>query len=201
MTVSYKLLKSKGRVANDAKMRVVVDSYDTAEMDRMGQHIEKASSLTSADLTGALDALRTEMVDQLGSGYRVHLPGLGHPPLAVKGEVCEDPKTGHFRLRNPHVRTVKFRPEKELLKALHGIDFENATYRRTPYVAPKPAEVAAALDQLFSASAFICRGLWLIDWYKHLRLPVRFAMWARVVRKSWLKEKGSGCRCLVAAEV
>ena len=136
MTVSYKLLKTKGRVANDAKMRVVVDAYDTAEMDRMGQHIEKASS-------------------QLGSGYRVHLPGLGYFSLAVKGEVCEDPKTGHFRLRNPYVRTVKFRPEKDLLKALHGIDFENTTYRRTPYAAPQPAEVAAALDRLFAASAFI----------------------------------------------
>ena len=155
MTVSYKLLKSKGSVARNAKMRVVVDAYDTAEMDRMGQHIEKASSLTSADLTAALDALRSEMVDQLGSGYRVHLPGLGYFSLAVKGEVCEDPKTGHFRLCNPHVRTVKFRPEKDLLKALHGIDFENATYRRTPYAAPQPAEVAAALDQLFAASAFI----------------------------------------------
>ena len=152
MTVSYKLLKTKGRVANDAKMRVVVDAYDTAEMDRMGQHIEKASSLTSADLTAAL---RSEMVDQLGSGYRVHLPGLGYFSFAVKGEVCEDPKMGHFRLRNPHVRTIKFRPEKDLLKALHGIDFENATYRRTPYAAPQPAEVAAALDRLFAASAFI----------------------------------------------
>ena len=34
MTVSYKLLKTKGSVAQDAKMRVVVDSYGTAEMDR-----------------------------------------------------------------------------------------------------------------------------------------------------------------------
>lgn len=53
------------------------------------------------------------------------------------------------------MRTVKFRPEKDLLKALRGIDFENTTYRRTPYAAPQPAEVAAALDQLFAASAFI----------------------------------------------
>ena len=78
MTVSYKLLKSKGSVALNAKMRVVVDAYDTAEMDRMGQHIEKASSLTSADLTAALDALRSEMLAPLGSGYRVHLTGLGY---------------------------------------------------------------------------------------------------------------------------
>lgn len=96
MTVSYKLLKTKGRVANDAKMRVVVDSYDTAEMDRMGQHIEKASSLTSADLTAALDALRSEMVDQLGSGYRVHLPGLGYLRLPLKERFAKIRRRGTF---------------------------------------------------------------------------------------------------------
>ena len=85
MSVPYKLVKSNGNVPNDAKMRVMPVLYSTVGIQLMGRHIEKATSLTMADLIGAFEAVKVEMADQLMMGNRVHLPGLGYFSLSVKG--------------------------------------------------------------------------------------------------------------------
>ena len=136
MSVSYKLVKSNGNVPNDAKMRVMLVLYSTVGIQLMGRHIEKATSLTMADLIGAFEAVKVEMADQLMMGNRVHLPGLGYFSLSVKGELYEDPKTHRFRLRNPYVRTVNFQPEKGMMRLLRRTEFENLTYQQEPYGRP-----------------------------------------------------------------
>ena len=88
-------------------------------------------------------------------GNRVHLPGLGYFSLAVKGEICEDAKTHRFRLRNPEVRSVNFRPEKDFMRTLRNAQFENATYRSRLHATPSPAEVDTALTRLFAAADYI----------------------------------------------
>ena len=158
MAVPYKLVKSNGNVPNDAKMRVVVDLYPTVDMELMGRHIEKATALTVADLIGAFEAVKVELADQLMLGNRVHLPGLGYFSLSVKGELYEDPKTHRFRLRNPYVRTVNFKPEKALMRLLQETEFENRTYKQEPYGRPSTEDVAAALDRLFVESDNIFIG-------------------------------------------
>ena len=127
----------------------------TVGMDRMGKNIEKATTLTTADLTGSLDALKAEIAYQLMEGNRVHLPGLGYFSLAVKGEICEDAKTHRFRLRNPEVRSVNFRPEKDFMRTLRNAQFENATYRSRLHATPSPAEVDTALTRLFAAADYL----------------------------------------------
>ena len=98
MTVAYKLLKTGGKLPKNKDLRVVVHENMTVGMDRMGKNIEKATTLTTADLMGSLDALKAEIAYQLMEGNRVHLPGLGYFSLAVKGEICEDAKTHRFRI-------------------------------------------------------------------------------------------------------
>ena len=166
MAVPYKLVKSNGNVPNDAKMRVVVDLYPTVDMELMGRHIEKATALTVADLIGAFEAVKVELADQLMLGNRVHLPGLGYFWPAVKGELYEDPKTHRFRLRNPYVRTVNFKPEKALMRLLQETEFENRTYKQEPFGRPSTEDVAAALDRLFVESDYIFIG----DLQSELRL-------------------------------
>ena len=166
MAVPYKLVKSNGNVPNDAKMRVVVDLYPTVDMELMGGHIEKATALTVADLIGAFEAVKVELADQLMLGNRVHLPGLGYFWPAVKGELYEDPKTHRFRLRNPYVRTVNFKPEKALMRLLQETEFENRTYKQEPFGRPSTEDVAAALDRLFVESDYIFIG----DLQSELRL-------------------------------
>ena len=132
MAVPYKLVKSNGNVPNDAKMRVVVDLYPTVDMELMGRHIEKATALTVADLIGAFEA--------------------------VKVELYEDPKTHRFRLRNPYVRTVNFRPEKALMQLLESTEFENRTYLEKAYDRPSAEDIEAALKRLFADADYIFIG-------------------------------------------
>ena len=75
MTVAYKLLKTGGKLPKNKDLRIVVHENMTVGMDRMGKNIEKATTLTTADLTGSLDALKAEIAYQLMEGNRVHLPG------------------------------------------------------------------------------------------------------------------------------
>ncbi len=112
MAVPYKLLKTNGRIAHSRAFRAVIKEHETVGLKRIARLIEKATAMTVADIVGTLDALTYELGEQLMQGNRVYLPGLGYFSLAVKGELYENPKTHKFRLRNPYVRTVNFRPEK-----------------------------------------------------------------------------------------
>ena len=189
MAVPYKLVKSNGNVPNDAKMRVVVDLYPTVDMELMGRHIEKATALTVADLIGAFEAVKVELADQLMLGNRVHLPGLGYFWPAVKGELYEDPKTHRFRLRNPYVRTVNFRPEKGLMRTLRETSFENVTYRTKPHALPTEAEVEAALKRLFAES--VCIFVSDIRSALYLSQPVAYRLVQKLESEGRLRNVGS----------
>lgn len=53
------------------------------------------------------------------------------------------------------MRTINFRPEKELLKALADTRFDNVTYRTEAYACPSASEVDAVLKRLFERADFI----------------------------------------------
>ena len=67
----------------------------------------------------------------------------------------EDPRTHRHRLRNAEVRTVKFRPDIEMLDTLQHTKFENVTYRHGISSVPTAELTDKALDDLFSAKPFI----------------------------------------------
>ena len=173
-------------------MRVMPVLYSTVGIQLMGRHIEKATSLTMADLIGAFEAVKVEMADQLMMGNRVHLPGLGYFSLSVKGELYEDPNTHKFRLRNPYVRTVNFRPEKELLRALSGTRFENVTHRYEPHRTPTPQDVDAALARLFAEADYIFVGDLQAE--LHLSRPVAYRLARRLEAEGKLENVGSRYR-------
>ena len=158
MAVPYKLLKTGGKLPHNKDLRAVLDVYETVGIKLLGDRIVKATSLTMGDLVGALEAIRYELVEQLMLGNRVHLPGLGYFWPAVKGELYEDPKTHRFRLRNPYVRTVNFRPEKALMQLLESTEFENRTYLEKAYDRPSAEDIEAALKRLFADADYIFIG-------------------------------------------
>ena len=119
-----------------------------------------------ANLIGAFETIKTELADQLMLGNRVHLPGLGYFSLSVRGELYEDPKTHRFRLRNPYVRMVIFKPEKALMRRRQETEFKNRTYKQGPYGRPSTEDVAAVLDRLLVESDYIFIG----DLQSELRL-------------------------------
>lgn len=151
MSVSYKLIKNHSPLSNKTSYKVVVVENETIGLKRISRHIQQATSLTPADVVGALTALKTEIAEELKMGNGVHLPGIGYFSLALCGDLYEDPRSHHYRLRNAGVRKVKFRPDTEFLEALDGIEFENATYTRGTPTVPTGEVLYNALNDLFAA--------------------------------------------------
>ena len=110
MSIKYRLQKNYGKLKEKAEFRAIIMERQTIGLERIGQNIQGAMSLTRADVFATVMALGDEIAYQLLDGNAVHLPGIGYFSLAVKGEVYEDPRTHNHRLRNPKVRTKSSAP-------------------------------------------------------------------------------------------
>ena len=192
MAVPYKLLRTTGSLANKSTLKVVLDEYGTVGIATLAKLIDKATTMTKADLVGALEALKTEMVNQLMDGNRVHLPGLGYFSLSVKGELYEDPRSHKFRLRNAYVRTVNFRPDKQLLTELSYARFENRTYSSETCTMPTDEEIAAALAHLFAESPLILVSD--LQSALHISRPMAYRLSRRLESDGKLRNVGSRYR-------
>ena len=155
MTVTYKLLRTSGKLAQRKALRIIPIKKDVTGIERICQHIQQTTTLTTADILGTIAALKTELVEELKSGNTVHLPGIGFFSLALKGDIHEDPKTHRHHLRNVAVRKIRFRPDKDFHEALGKMDFENKTYKDGTSTLPIKSAVNAALKELFEESPII----------------------------------------------
>lgn len=195
MSIHYKLLQATGAVLGASRYRTVVIDRTTVGMQQLRTTIQKATTLTATDLTAALDALTAEIRTQLLAGNSVRLDGLGYFSAVVAGEVCEDVRTGHRRLRQPRVRTVRFRPEKGFVRQFHEAEFANAT-SATAATAPSSAETAAAVRALFERRpVFTVREL-----QSRLRLSriAAYRLVARLEADGTLRNVGTPYRKLLA---
>lgn len=148
MAVTYKLIKNYSPVMKKAAYKVVVVENQTTGLKRISRHIQQATSLTPADIIGTLTALKEEVAEELKMGNNVHLPGIGYFSLAIEGQLYEDPRSHHYRLRNAGVRRVKFRPDMEFLEALRDIEFENITYTHGTPTVPADEAIGEAIREL-----------------------------------------------------
>ena len=155
MTVNYKLLRTSGKLEKRKALRIVPIKKDVTGIERICQHIQQATTLTTADILGTISALKTELAEELKSGNTVHLPGIGFFSLALKGDMYEDPKTHRHHLRNVAVRKIRFRPDKDFYEALGKMIFENKTYKDGTSTLPIKSAVNAALKELFDESPII----------------------------------------------
>ena len=171
MTVNYKLLRTSGKLAQRKALRIVPIKKDVTGIERICQHIQQATTLTTADILGTISALKTELAEELKSGNTVHLPGIGFFSLALKGDMYEDPKTHRHHLRNVAVRKIKFRPDKDFYEALGEVNFENKTYKEGTSSLPMKTTINATLKELFEESPIMT----INDLRQHLNLSTTYA--------------------------
>ena len=124
MSVKYKLLKNSKELSKLSEYRAVTIENQVVDIEQIGEDIQNATTLTPSDINAAIIAIRREMAIQLKMGNAVHLPGIGYFTLSVKGELYQDPRSKHFRLRKPMVRTVKFRPDMKMINTLSDTKFD-----------------------------------------------------------------------------
>ena len=148
MSVMYKLVEHHSNLPGIPEYRIVTIDFQTVGLDHIGQRIQNDTALTRADVIGAIAALRDVMAEELMKGSCIHLPGIGYFSIAATGDIYEDPRSHHRRLRNASVRTVRFRPDAEMMWTLRNTHFENMTYRFGRTSVPTAAAIDAAVDKL-----------------------------------------------------
>ncbi len=171
MSIKYRLQKNYGKLKEKAEFRAIIMERQTIGLERIGQNIQGAMSLTRADVFATVMALGDEIAYQLLDGNAVHLPGIGYFSLAVKGEVYEDPRTHNHRLRNPKVRTIKFRPDREMAHKLLSAKFENETHHYGNASIPTTEDIEQALKELFATKSVIT----IADFRRYLNLSASTA--------------------------
>ena len=122
MSIEYDFYKTNGALAKKQPYHVRVVEHSTVHSEELAQNIQAGTTLTVADIKGALSALTSEVASQLCMGHRVHLKGLGYFSLSIDGEVTTD-KNSQLKLKNPRVRTIRFLPEEHLLQQFNDLSF------------------------------------------------------------------------------
>jgi predicted histone-like DNA-binding protein len=187
-------MKTYGSVPTRAKYRVVPVEYETVGLKRISKHIQRATSLTPADVIGVLTALKEEVAEELKMGNHVHLPGIGYFSLAIQGELYEDPRSHHYRLRDANVRKVKFRPDMEFLEALRDIEFENITYTHGTSLVPTGDALDEAIEQLLSRAPFFTVAN--LQEHLHLSQSHAYRLVARLEADGKIRNMGTSRRKL-----
>lgn len=150
MAIVYKLMKTGGNLPKNAKLRIVPIQYQTAGLRRMSESIVQATSLTSGDIHATILSLKEEIARELKNGNSVHLPGIGYFSVALKGEIYEDPRSHKPRLRKAEVRTIKFRPDRELLQEMANIEVKNITDLHDLSSSPTAEAIDEAIEELLA---------------------------------------------------
>jgi predicted histone-like DNA-binding protein len=106
--------------------RVVTDG--TMNIDELARHIHGICTLTTADIKASLIALVEVMANELASGQRIHLDGLGYFNLTLAAPPVDSPK--EIRAESIQVRSVVFRPEKSFKKRFKGIPLKRSKEKK-----------------------------------------------------------------------
>jgi len=124
MTVKYTVV-ARGNPQNpDAPKKYYAVAKSTGEttLPKLAERMAEISTLSSIDLTAALEALLTVIPRELAAGNIVRLGDFGSFSLRVRseGSETEDGVTS----RNITKRIIAFRPGKRFTKVVNDIEFE-----------------------------------------------------------------------------
>ena len=76
MTVNYKLLRTSGKLAQRKALRIVPIKKDVTGIERICQHIQQATTLTTADILGTISAFKNRI--SRGAKKWEYSPSTGH---------------------------------------------------------------------------------------------------------------------------
>lgn len=105
----------------------------TVETPELAKLIQKHCTLTPADIRGALAALSDAIVEQLKTGNRVHLEGVGYFQMTLECPETRQPKDTHAQ--QIRFKSVKFRADSFLKEDMetdvHFVHSDNALQSAT----------------------------------------------------------------------
>lgn len=107
------------------------------------EQISYKCTLTNPDIVAVLTALSEVLQSELAQNHSVHLDGLGTFSLSLKGEVVKDESRKRLQVKDPHVRSVLFNPERHLVDS-----FSREPFAEGLYLPNKPIDDAFVQEKL-----------------------------------------------------
>lgn len=102
-------------------------NFQCITTEEVSHNIQRCCSLTNADVRSVLTALREELASHLREGRRVHIEGLGYFQVTLEAPETRNPKD--TRASSVHIKTVRFRPDKELKMFLENARIERSSVK------------------------------------------------------------------------
>lgn len=128
MAIHYDFYSTKGLKNAKETVHVRTISHQTTTTDELIQRIVKSTTATTGDMRLLISALSEAVVNELLSGNRVHVDGLGYFSVSIDGDIKRN-KNGKPILQNAAVRNVMFHPERKLMNELLDAHFTSADHR------------------------------------------------------------------------
>ena len=124
MTVKYTVVARGNPQDPNApkKYHVVAKSTGETTLPKLAERMAEISTLSSIDLTAALEALLTVIPKELAAGNIVRLGDFGSFSLRVRSEGAET--EDGVSSRNITKRIIAFRPGKRFTSVVDDIEFE-----------------------------------------------------------------------------
>ena len=105
--------------------RVVTDG--TTDSETLAKRVHARCTVTPADVKAVLSSLSDVIVDELQSGNRVYIEGLGYLQITLECPPIQSP--GEVRAESIRFKSVTFRPEERLKKRLRATRFERVSHK------------------------------------------------------------------------
>lgn len=129
MTVRYDFYKNPSPKGNKQQVRyhARVVPYGTTDSEALAKRIHDRCTVTPADVKAVLSSLSDVIVEELQSGNRVYIEGLGYLQLTLECPLVQSVK--EVRAESIRFKSVAFRPEADLKKRLCVTRFERAPFK------------------------------------------------------------------------
>ena len=161
MSVQYKLVRTPNPHAKEGDttqqpLHARVVTCGTVSTSDLAKRVTEASSFTSADIIGCLQALKDQMVNYLQMGYNVELEGLGTFSLSLTSKPIMDKK--QTRAAAVSVDSLNFLPCKELKRELQKTQLERSHWAESDPTYLSVAECEAKVFAFLEKHAYLTQS-------------------------------------------
>ncbi len=181
---------------NAALLRPVLSCPETVDAVEFQSSSSRLPSLMpKGELSAALNTLQRVMVHEMEKGNAVTLPGIGTFRLSLKGQIGVE--SGKYHGQDVRVDGILFRPDRELLAEVRGLDVEQVPCGQD--FRTEEDDVEARLARLFERKPFVTHKDVATAFAQTLSRNRITTLLGKLVRQGRIVREGKGAQTVYRA--
>lgn len=160
MNINYEVHEienAQGR--GEARAYVSLRTSKSKTIDEMSDMIERATTVTAADVKAVMSEFCHVAVGELSSGCRVHIPGLGYLSLSAAYAKTENNGKGEITGKDIFVRSIRFKPEARFLSGVRKRSSFRKSRDTSVSVRYRDVDIWQAVSDYLSTHDFVTRRI------------------------------------------